>query len=97
MVAGADKLLSSALKRYDSAVFETISDTVHSAFFSGTVRYGLDVEGVSLAPFHDAEPAVPKSVKDALVTAEASIIDGSIDLVEDCREYIFVPAIIKPD
>jgi basic membrane lipoprotein Med (substrate-binding protein (PBP1-ABC) superfamily) len=95
-VSGTDKLLSSAVKRFDNAVFETISETIHGGFISGTVVYGLDVEGVGLAPFHDTDPAVPQSVRDALTAATAGIIDGSIDLAEDCRVYLYLPSILKP-
>ena len=45
-VAGSDKLLSSAMKRVDNAVFSTISVVVHSTFISGTVKYGLVQHGV---------------------------------------------------
>ena len=94
---GADKLLSSAVKNFDNAVFQTISETIHGGFISGTVVYGLEVEGVGLAPFHDADAAVPQSVRDALAAAEAGIIDGSIDLADDCRQYGYLPIAIKTE
>jgi hypothetical protein len=58
------------------------------------VRYRLAVDGVSLAPFHDSEPSVPQSVKDALDVTRAGIIGGAIDMSKDCREYIFTPLIV---
>lgn len=94
-ISGTDKLLSSALKRFDFAAFQTISETVHGSFNSGTVRYGLKADAVGLAPFHDADPYVPQDVKNALDAARAGIIDGSIDPNDDCREFVFVPTITK--
>ena len=96
-VPGADKLLSSAVNRVDNAVFETISETVQGAFTSGTVFYGLEAEGVGLAPFHEADAVVPQSVKDALAATRLGIINGSIDPAEDCREHVFLPAMSRPN
>jgi len=95
-VSGTDRLLSSALKRFDNGVYETISDMVYGTFVSGTVRYGLEVDGVGLAPFHDTEPFVPQSVRDALEKTRLGIISGAIDLDDGCREIVFTPVILKP-
>ena len=65
-VDGSEKLLSSAIKNVDNAVFGTISDVVSGTFTSGTLVYDLSLEGVGLAPFHEADPFVPQSVRDQL-------------------------------
>jgi basic membrane protein A len=94
-VDGADKLLSSAIKRIDNAVYQTISDVVATDFTSGTIMYDLSVDGVSLAPFYDTESFVPQSVKDAIEATTQGIIDGTIDVNEDCRKFVYLPTIIK--
>mgnify|MGYP005848033629 FL=1 len=78
--AGSEKLLTSATKRVDSAVYHTIADEVGGAFTSGSVLYDLAVDGVGLAPFHDADPFIPQAVRDALDEVEAGILSGSIDV-----------------
>jgi basic membrane lipoprotein Med (substrate-binding protein (PBP1-ABC) superfamily) len=83
-VPGSDKVLSSAMKNLDNAVFDTISDVVDGAFTSGTVVYDLTTDGVGLAPFHEADPYVPQSVRDALSSVKQGIIDGSIDVSKGC-------------
>jgi basic membrane protein A len=83
-VAGSDKLLSSAMKRTDNAVFDTIADVVSGTFTSGTVLYDLAVDGVGLAPFHEAAPSVPQSVQDELEAARQGIISGTIDVNTPC-------------
>jgi len=93
-VDGSDKLLSSAMKRMDNAVFDTISDVVSGTFTSGTVLYNLEVEGVGLAPFHEVDPDVSQSVRDALNNVEQGIINGTIDVNDSCRDYIYLPMIM---
>jgi basic membrane protein A len=92
-VDGSDKLLSSAMKHIDNAVFGTISDVVSDTFTSGTLVYDLALEGVGLAPFHEADPFVPQSVRDQLDLVEQGIISGTIDIADDCRGlyYLFLP------
>jgi basic membrane lipoprotein Med (substrate-binding protein (PBP1-ABC) superfamily) len=97
-VAGADRLLSSVMKKADNAVFATISDVVASTFSSGTKMYLLKTGGVGLSPFHDAEPYIPQSVRDQLATIEQGIINGTIN-VRDCTGfcYSFLPLTLRSD
>jgi basic membrane protein A and related proteins len=83
-VAGADKLLTSAMKNLDNAVYDTIAAADAGGFTPGTVRYDLAANGVSLAPFHDADAAIPTAVKDALVDVRQDIIDGIVDVWDPC-------------
>jgi basic membrane lipoprotein Med (substrate-binding protein (PBP1-ABC) superfamily) len=87
-VPGADRLLSSAMKRVDIGVFETISDVVAGVFTSGTVAYDFTAGGVGLAPFHDADPYVPQDVRDALEETRQAILDGSIDVHHPYPAYV---------
>jgi basic membrane protein A len=95
-VAGSDKLLSSAMKRMDNAVFDTIADVVSGTFTSGTVLYDLAVDGVALAPFHETDPYVPQSVRDALQRVEQGIIDGTIDVSSRCPALQVSKMLVEP-
>ncbi|MBN1955906.1 MAG: BMP family ABC transporter substrate-binding protein [Anaerolineae bacterium] len=84
-VEGSEMLLTSALKRLDNAVYSTIVDVISDTFSAGTLRYDLAMEGVGIAPFHEADPSVPQEVRDALAQVEQGILDGSIDVNISCR------------
>ena len=86
-VPGADHLLSSAMKRVDNAIYQTIADVVAGTFAGGAVEYGLLEDGVGLAPYHEADASVPSSVRDALEAVRQGIIDGTIDIYEPCEAY----------
>ena len=94
-VAGANKLLGSAMKRVDNATYDTIADVISGTFTSGNVLYGLPDDGVGLAPFHGADPSVPQSVRTAINAARQGIVNGTIDVNEDCRTYLYLPLITK--
>lgn len=83
-VAGAGYLLSSAMKRVDNVVYDTIADEVNGAFTSGEVLYDLAAQGVGLAPFHEAEPFVPLGVQNALDRVGYGIAHGLIDVWGPC-------------
>lgn len=85
-VAGSDKLLSSAMKRLDNAVFETIADVISGTFTSGTVRYDLAAEGVGLAPFHATDPFVTQSIRDEVGRVKQSITREAIDVNGPCPQ-----------
>ncbi len=87
-VSGSDKLLTSAMKRIDNAVFDTISDVVSDTFTSGTILYDLAADGVGLAPFHESDPSVPLSVRRMLESVERGIINGNIDVNGPCSTNV---------
>jgi len=96
LVSGADKLLTSAMKRIDNAVYDTIADEVADAFTSGTVIYDLAVDGVGLAPFHEADAAVPQSVRDTLAAVRQGILDSTIDVWASCQIHqIYLPVVVR--
>ncbi len=78
-VTGSNYLLTSAMKHYDNAVFNTISDVVSSAFTPGNVIYGLAASGVGLAPFHETEEFIPLGVRTWLELVSHAISDGRIE------------------
>lgn len=75
---GADKIISSATKRVDNAVFQAIKLAVDGKFEGGTAVGDASNEGVGLAPFHDADAAIPADVKTLLETTLKGLADGSI-------------------
>jgi basic membrane protein A len=96
-ITGSEKLLSSAMKRMDNAVFDTIGDVLSGTFTSGETLYDLAVDGVGLAPFHDADPDVPQAVRDELAAVNAGILDGTINIDDDCRTagiQVFLPLLV---
>jgi len=77
--AGADKLLSSAMKRVDVAVYTCFKDGFEGTFEGKTAMFDAAVNGVGLAPFHDTEAAVPDEVKAQLDEIFGMLADGSLD------------------
>ncbi len=77
--AGADKLLSSAMKRVDVAVYTAIKEAYQGTFQGRTALFDAAVNGVGLAPFHDTESAVPDDVKAKLDEIFGMLADGSLD------------------
>jgi basic membrane protein A len=94
-VPGSEKVLSSAMKRLDNAVYDTIADVISGTFTSGAITYDLAQGGVGLAPFHEADPAVPDSVRGALARVERGLIDGVIDPNGPCPSYLFLPVVVR--
>jgi phosphonate transport system substrate-binding protein len=77
--AGADKLLSSAMKRVDVAVYTAVKEAYQDTFEGRTALFDAAVNGVGLAPFHDTEVAVPQEVQDQLDELFGMLADGSLD------------------
>ncbi len=77
-VEGHDKLLSSAMKRVDVSVYTAIKNFVEGTFQGGNAFFDTSNEGVGLAPFHDAEDAIPQEVKDTLEEIYQGLADGTI-------------------
>ncbi len=94
-VPGAEYVLTSVMKRVDNAVYGTIVDFLADNFTAGTKVYDLSNEGVGLAPFHEAEPAIPPSVKSYLDLLAKDISSGKITSSSPCSYYNFAPLIGK--
>ncbi len=77
-VAGANKLLSSAVKRVDVAVYNAIKMAVMDQWQGGNVLFEAKNDGVGLAPYHDAESAIPQEVKDKLNQIAADMKAGKV-------------------
>lgn len=77
---GANKLLSSAMKRVDNAVYGVIQRAVEGTFTGGTQQFDARNDGVGLAPFHDAESAIPAAVKAKLEDITTALRAGKITI-----------------
>ncbi len=75
---GSDKVLSSAVKRVDNAVFAVIKDVKDNTFKGTTKAFDAKSQGVGLAPFHTADAAIPADIKAKLDTTLKGLGDGSI-------------------
>jgi basic membrane protein A and related proteins len=73
---GADKLATSAIKRVDLGVFENIAAAVQDQFEPGVFTLDAANNGITYAPFHDAE--IPADVKAKLEEVRQGLADGSI-------------------
>ena len=74
-------ILTSVLKRVDTAVQAVITAEAKGKFKAGVQSFGLADKGIALAPFGKFDSIVPDSVKKAESEANASIIDGKIKVV----------------
>lgn len=75
---GSDKLLSSAMKRVDVAVYTAVRNAVLGTFQAGTAVFDAANNGVGLAPFHETDDDVPAEVKAALEKIFKLLADGTL-------------------
>jgi basic membrane protein A len=74
-------VLTSMLKRVDNAVFQTVEAFANDEFPGGEVQtFGLEEEGIDLAPFGEFDSVVPQEVKDAVDQARSDILDGAVEV-----------------
>lgn len=96
-ITGSEYLLTSVLKKIDNAVYLTIADQVSGTFTPGSVYYGMVDDAVALAPFHEADVAIPNEYKAKLVWLKRGIISGTVDVSSGCPAQIFLPIINRQD
>jgi basic membrane lipoprotein Med (substrate-binding protein (PBP1-ABC) superfamily) len=75
--AGADHLATSAVKRVDLAVFRNIVAALDGSFTGGVYTLEAKNDGITYAPFHDAD--IPEDVQAKFEETRAGLADGSID------------------
>ena len=74
-----DTIITSAIKKIDVAVFETIKKAVDGTLKGGVNEaLGLKEDAVGLAPYHDWDSKVPAETKALVDKAAVGIADGSI-------------------
>jgi basic membrane protein A and related proteins len=76
---GADRIISSAIKRVDNGVYQMIEAAVNGVPYPETGMYVLDVtnEGIGYAPANESD--VPEDVTAMVDEILAGLIDGSIE------------------
>jgi basic membrane protein A len=82
-----DVMLTSAVKKVDNAVFQTIKQTVDGAFPGGqNLAFGLKEDGVGLAPWHDFDTKVPQAIKDAVTKGSDDVKSGAVTVPETLKK-----------
>ncbi len=85
-----DNVLTSAMKRVDVGVYKIVEDLLNDKYPGGeTVVYGLEEEGVDIAPTSDKH--VPEDILKEIEEIKKLIIDGEIEVpatLEDAEKYI---------
>jgi basic membrane protein A len=73
-------ILTSMLKRVDTAIFDVIQQEVDNSFKSGTQVFGLAEDGVGYAvnKYNDNERLLSQDIQDQLENLKQDIIDGKI-------------------
>jgi basic membrane protein A and related proteins len=74
-------ILTSMLKRVDTAVYDAIEQTSDNAFEPGFQVFGLDVEGVDFSTSNEEQ--LTDDIIEAMDTAKEQIIDGTIVVPEN--------------
>jgi simple sugar transport system permease protein len=74
----ADRLLTSAIKRVDNAVYEAIRRAVDGKFIGETALFDASNQGIGLAPYHAAEGAIPEEIKGRIDELLAGLRSGTI-------------------
>jgi basic membrane protein A len=80
-----DIMLSSELKRMDTAVFDAVEEAMglSGAVWDTNLYVGTLVnEGVGMAPYHDFEDAVSAALKAEIDALKAALIDGSVKVAD---------------
>ncbi len=74
-----DTIITSAVKKIDVAVFETIKKAVDGTLKGGVNEaLGIKEDAVGLAPYHDWDAKVPAETKKQVDDAKAAIADGTV-------------------
>ncbi|MFO7742406.1 MAG: BMP family ABC transporter substrate-binding protein [Anaerolineae bacterium] len=94
-VPGSERILTSAVKRVDRAVYDAISRAVEGKLHGGVLRFNLSNDGVGLAPYHQADTDVSSEVKGKIRDIAEGLRSGEIHTYvgpegEDLREGLIV-------
>ncbi len=75
-VEGAERLLTSAVKQINTAVYHATSQAVQKKLRPGVLRFDLNEGGVGLAPYHEADTAVPSEVRGKILEVTEELRTG---------------------
>ncbi|MBN1955023.1 MAG: BMP family ABC transporter substrate-binding protein [Anaerolineae bacterium] len=76
--AGADRLLTSAVKRVDQAVYWAVGQAVSGKLEGGVHVFSLANDGVGLAPYHLADPAVSSEARGKILEVTETLRTGKV-------------------
>jgi len=82
-VPGAGRIISSAMKRVDNAVYQAVNRSVKGKFEGGVLVSNISNAGIGLAPFHKADTHIPASVKTKLEEIKEGLKSGKIKVKID--------------
>lgn len=74
----ANSILTSVVKRSDSAVFDTVRAVRDAKFDSAPYVGNLENGGVELAPWHDYDALIPPQVKEEIDQLREQLISGKV-------------------
>lgn len=77
-VEGSDRLLTSAVKQVDNAVYTAVRRLSIGTFRGENVVFDAANRGIKLADFHEAHEAVPNEVRGRLNEIEAALRTGDV-------------------
>ncbi|MGD1994168.1 MAG: BMP family ABC transporter substrate-binding protein, partial [Anaerolineae bacterium] len=77
-IPGADRLLTSAVKRVDHAVYTAVSQAAQGKLQRRILRFSLENDGVGLAPYHAADASVPSEVKGKIREVAEGLRSGGV-------------------
>lgn len=77
-VPGAERLLTSAVKRVDQVVYASVTRAIRGKLPAGTLTFDLSNDGVGLAPYHLADTAVPSEVRGKILEVTEGLRTGRI-------------------
>lgn len=77
-VKASDKIISSAMKRVDNAVYQAVEMVVKGTFKGGVKVFDITNDGIGLAPFHEADGKIPAPVKAKLDEIKKDLKSGKI-------------------
>jgi len=75
---GAERLLTSAVKRVDEAVYTAVVQAVQGRLRGGVLHFDLTNDGVGLASYHKADAAVPSEVRGKMLEIAGGLRTGRI-------------------
>jgi basic membrane protein A len=75
-----EHILTSMLKRVDTAVYNAIAQAVEGEFTPGFQVFGIAEEGIDYA---DSNPALSDEIKAAMDEAKEGIVSGDITVPEE--------------
>lgn len=76
--ANCDLFLTSVLKNIQTSLTDVATKAVDGALPAGTYEGTVENGGVGLAPFHQADAAVPQALRDQLTQVGTAIVAGSV-------------------